>query len=112
MYIAINFVSSVTTIDSGLGVKKWRRPLVKSMTKSFLLVLETGEVGMEAIRKANAVDTAANHKRTWKLNCTIWAQVDQQHRKKQYADADCDVIGALSVQVRDCWVCIYHNTYE
>lgn len=46
------------------------------------------------------VHLAESHDRTWKLNCTVWALVDQQDKRRQYAHADSSVIEELSVQVR------------
>lgn len=44
-------------------------------------------------------DVAGTHDLAWKLNCTVWAQVDQQDRKKSFARADSEVVRELSLQV-------------
>ena len=73
----------------------------KKDTEILQKALETGEIGMNMLKQVDA-HASSSHDRSWKLNCTIWAQVDQQHRKRQYANADCNVIGEFSVQVGDC----------
>ena len=64
----------------------------------YFIVLETDEIEMNLLRQFDA-HVSGNHDKSWKLNCTVWAQVDQQLKKKQYANADSHVIGECSVQV-------------
>lgn len=37
---------------------------------------------------------------SWKVNCTVWAHVDQLDRKKSFAKADSSVVRDFSLQVR------------
>jgi hypothetical protein len=59
---------------------------------------------------------AATHDLTWKLNCGVWASVDQQDRKKAYAKADSDTMKDQSLQVISlAWaqekICMRGDTY-
>lgn len=64
-------------------------------TPYFPVVLETNQIVMSTPKQ---LDAAVAHDLTWKLNCIVWASVDQQDRKKPYAKADSDAMRGHSLQ--------------
>lgn len=62
---------------------------------SFPVVLETNQIVMSMPKQ---LDAAVAHDLMWKLNCIVWASVDQQDRKKPYAKADSHAMREHSLQ--------------
>ena len=58
---------------------------------SLCTVLETDHI-MSTSKQLDGVDLM------WKLNCVVWASVDQQDRSKPYVKADNDAMKEYSLQ--------------
>ena len=77
------------------GMLKLQRSYALSTCVLFL-ALETNQIVLSLPRQ---LEGATVHDLSWKLNCTVWAHVDQQSKKKPFVKADSDAIKDLSLHV-------------
>ena len=68
-----------------------------------IVALETDQVMMNVPKHVGLPET---QEFSWKLNCVIWAHVDQQDKKKSFAKADSEVLREHSLQVSNLPLCI------
>lgn len=68
-------------------------PLPPPPSPTICLVLESNQISMRIPKPLEGADLS------WKLNCVVWASVDQLDQKKTFTKLDRDVMRELPFQV-------------